>query len=155
MAAADSSGITKSACVTQGFLTKILRQSDRSDARSRANKVIEWRDFRLWQILLQKSFSVDDRKFLGARQRHPQRSFTTTCAPSRATATTIRSTESPLCGKRASVSVASRDRDTGVRLSFRRPSRLFPGDRQFRHLARFHRNLLQAIDKPSAGGSRR
>src|SRR5258706_13392886 len=99
MAAADSSGITKSACVTQGFLTKIWRQSDRSDARSRANKVIEWREFRLWQILLQKSFSVDDRKFLGARQRHPQRSVTTTCAPSRATATTIRSTESPLLRK--------------------------------------------------------
>jgi hypothetical protein len=137
----------------KAFTRACVKQGCRSDARSRANKVIEWRDFRLWQILLQKSFSVDDRKFLGARQRHPQRSVTTTCAPSRATATTIRSTESPLCGKR--VSVASRDRDTGVRLSFRRPSRLFPGDRQFRHLARFHRNLLQAIDKPSAGGSRR
>jgi hypothetical protein len=57
--------------------------------------------------------------------------------------------------KRASVSVASRDGDTGVRLSFRRPSRLLPGDRRFRHFARFHRNLLQAIDKPSAGGARR
>ncbi len=56
----------------------------------------------------------------------------TTCAPSRATATALRSTESPLCAKRASVSVASRDRDTGVRLSFRRPSRLLPGDQRFR-----------------------
>jgi hypothetical protein len=44
---------------------------------------------------------------------------------------------------------------TGVRLSFHRPSRLFPGDRRFRYFARFHRNLLQAIDKPSAGGARR
>jgi hypothetical protein len=43
----------------------------------------------------------------------------------------------------------------GVRLSLRKPSRLLPGDRRFRHFARFHRNLLQAIDKPSAGGARR
>src|SRR6202022_3538719 len=43
---------------------------------------------------------------------------------------------------------------TGVRLTFRRPSRLL-GDRRFRHFARFHRNLLQAIAKPSAGGSER
>jgi hypothetical protein len=41
------------------------------------------------------------------------------------------------------------------RLSFLRPSRLLPGDLRFRHFARFHRHLLQAIDKPSAGGSRR
>src|SRR5580704_19042536 len=52
----------------------------------------------------------------------------------------------------APVSVASRDRDTGVRLSFRRPSRLLPGARRFRHFARFHRNLLQALDKPPASG---
>ena len=35
-------------------------------------------------------------------------------------------------------------------LSSRRPSRLFPGDRRFRHFARFHRNLRQTIDKPPA-----
>jgi hypothetical protein len=79
----------------------------------------------------------------------------TTCAPSGATATALRSTESPFAEKRSSVSVASHDRDTGVRLSFRRPSRLLPGDRRFWHFARFHRHLLQAIDKPSAGGARR
>jgi hypothetical protein len=40
-------------------------------------------------------------------------------------------------------------------LGLPRPSCLFPGDRWFRHFARFHRNLLQAIDKPSTGGARR
>jgi hypothetical protein len=98
------------------------------------------------------------------RRRRPERGslrhpIATTCAPSRATASdrdhASVNREPPLCGKRASVSVASHDRDTGVRLSSRRPSRLFPGDRQFRHFARIHRNLLQAIDKPSAGGARR
>src|SRR3984893_10672709 len=49
----------------------------------------------------------------------------------------------------------ARDRDTGVRPSLGRSSRLFPGDRRFRHFARFDRNLLQAIDKPSAGGAKR
>jgi hypothetical protein len=81
-----------------------------------------------------------------ARQRHPPRSRRDDW---RTIATTF------LCGKRASVSVASRDGDTGARLSFRRPSRLFPGERRFRYFARFHRNLLQPIDKPSAGGARR
>src|SRR5882762_1364892 len=78
-----------------------------------------------------------------ARNRNDTRSYpvATTCAPSRATACdrdhASVNREPPFCGKRASVSVASRDRDTGVRLSFRKPSRLFPGDRRFRHFARF------------------
>ncbi len=42
--------------------------------------------------------------------------------------------------------------NTDVQLSFSRPSRLFPGDQRFRHFARFHRNLLQALDKPPARG---
>jgi hypothetical protein len=89
-------------------------------------------------------------------QRDPQRSRRNdlrTIARDRDHASVNR--EPRLCGKRASVFVASRDGGTGVRLSFHRPSRLFPGDRRFRYFARFHRNLLQAIDKPTAGGARR
>ena len=41
------------------------------------------------------------------------------------------------------------------RLHSRRPPRPLPVDRRFRHLAVFHRNLLQAIDEPPAGGARR
>jgi hypothetical protein len=69
-----------------------------------------------------------------------------------------KSQRDPQRSRRDDLRTIAGDRDhasAGVRLSFRRPSRLLPGDRRFRHLARVHRNLLQAIDKPSAGGARR
>src|SRR5258706_12259829 len=49
MAAADSSGITKSACVTQGFLTKILRQSDRDYQVENSVATSDVGTFRTWR----------------------------------------------------------------------------------------------------------
>ena len=56
-----------------------------------------------------------------------------------------KSQRDPQRSRRDDLRTIARDRDhasVGVRLGFRRPSRLFPGGRRFRHLARFHRNLL-------------
>jgi hypothetical protein len=91
-----------------------------------------------------------------ARQRHPQRSRRDDLR------TIVRDRDHASVKPRAPFAANARPYpsllaigDTGVRLSFLRPSRLLPVDRRFRHFARFHRNLLQAIDKPSAGGPRR
>src|ERR1700722_1859777 len=69
-----------------------------------------------------------------------------------------RSTANPAtvgCLGKARSRYDSKMRSTVVLLRFLGPSRLLAGDRRFRHLACFHRHLLQAIDKPSAGRTRR